>query len=369
MNEDPALQLTESTEVIEPTFEVLAPEAPGPKLRHALTLSNLWHVWIGLKGGAPNSVTLYQHVARRFCTFFGRRASFTLPYKLNPEGMVSWMQMLQKTKLPYKTPRPLSAVRINKINCIVRDFLRWMRKMKYINEDLADCIPALMQPSPKEPMTFTEEEYNKMKAWCAGREYYQALLWLIILGYRTGMSLTDCCHLRWKDVHLDDNGPSYIDVYRIKIQRFGEKARCRIPIVPFTDLHLWLLNLRNAPRWKRFDGIPDYVHNETEAMYSGSFLRISNQFRYMCLGAKIDPKKTFKCFRSSLCSNLVNSGMQLAMVCQVTGHNSVTTLMRYLKPDRRALQDAMAKAQTYSAVKEGIGTGNNGLQDGEAAFL
>lgn len=370
MNEEPP-QITD-TPVLEPTFEVLAPE-PGPKLRHALTLSNLWHVWIGLRGGAPNTVEQRQFVAKRFCKFFGHQSDRSIHHKLTPQGMVEWMQALQKyripTENPTRKPRPLSAARINKINTIVRAFLRWMRKMKYVGDDLADCIPTLMQPGPKPSVIFTEEEYETLKAYCAGRPHYQTHLWLMILGYRTGMSLIDCCHLRWRDVHLHDNEPSYIEITRIKIQRFGTKARCQIPIVPFSDIHLWLLNLRNAPQWKRFDGITDYVHNETEALYHCTFGRLRQDFKTICRQAGVDPAKTFKCFRNSLCSNLVNSGMQLAMVCQVTGHNSVQTLLRYLHPDRRALQDSMAKAQQYSAQKAGIGKGSDGMQTEDSAFL
>lgn len=359
---------------VEPTFEVLAPEPVQPpvKLRHAMTLANLWHVWIGLRStAAPNTVLQYQGVAKEFCAFFGPDSGHRVHHKLDKPGMLAWMQNLQTRSGKFKkATRKIGPVRINKINSITKAFLKWMKQMDYIHEDLAACIPHLMQPAPKESVIITEEEYDKLKKWCSGKPHQQAHLWLIILGYRTGMSLIDCCHLRWKDVHLNNDGHSYIEIHRIKLRRFGDKAKCNIPIVPMTDIHLWLMNLKNVTPWKRADGITDYVCQEGPSIYQGSGTRTARKdFRSIFRYAGLPSNKTFKCFRNSLCSNLVNSGMSLAAVCQVTGHNSVATLLRYLKPDRRFLQDGVAKAQQYSAGKNAVSDGSSGMPDGAEAFL
>jgi integrase len=353
----------------EVTLEVLPPAViEPPKLSHAITLANLWTVWMGLKSTAqPATVLIYQHVARKFCKFFQNAHSNELGPKLDPQGMVAWMQNLQAHRSAYLEAKPLSPARINKINDVARAFLRWLHIMRYIGEDLARCIPKLQAPAPGESKIVTEDEYERIKAYCAGRPRLQAQLWLIILGYRTGMSLVDCCHLRWRDVHLDDNGPSYIDIKRIKIARLGDKAKCRIPIVPMSDIHLWLLNMRNVTPWKRADGVTDYVHQETQGLYNCTFSNLRQDFKRIFRMSAVAPGKTFKCLRNSLCSNLVNSGMQLALVCTITGHNSVKTLLRYLEPDRNSLEHGMAEAQRYSAAKASkIGTG---MQEPEVAEL
>lgn len=90
-------EITNNTPV-EPTFDVLAPEPVQPpvKLRHAMTLANLWHVWIGLRStAAPNTVLQYQGVAKEFCAFFGPDSGHRVRYKLDKEGMLAWMQNLQ----------------------------------------------------------------------------------------------------------------------------------------------------------------------------------------------------------------------------------------------------------------------------------
>lgn len=355
----------------EVTFEIVQSIAPPqPRLSHAVTLANLWQVYIGLRNLRPSSIERIEEVARKFCRFFESKEYGGLGHKLSPGGMVEWMQHLREHRSATKAQKPLAIYTINKINTFTRSFLKFLRQQKYLTDDLSECIPTLLDNEPKITRIFTEEEYEKIKAYCAGRSWTQPHLWLFILGYRTGMSLIDCCHLRWRDVHLNDDGPSYMDIYRIKMSsRMGDKSICKIPIVPFSDLHLWLLNLRNVKPWKRADGITDYVHQEGPGLYACSFQRLRTDFKNICIRAGVDPKKTFKCLRNSMCSNLVNSGMSLPSVCQITGHNSVKVLIGYLKPDRQVLQDGVAKAQQYSAGTVKDGKYSTGFQPGDAAFL
>lgn len=351
--------------VREVPLEVLPAIVVQPvRLQHAETLSNLWRVFLGQKNIQPRTLLNWEHTARKFCAFFQNAHMNDADHTLTPQGMIDWMTHLRAHRSAYKDPRPLSAARINKLNSMVKAFLGWLKKMRYIHEDLADCIPILIAEAPKEPKIITEEDYEKIKAYCAGRDRVQVHLWLCILGYRTGMGLIDCCHLRWCDVHLNDDGPSYIDIRRIKLQRMGNKAKCQIPIVPMSDIHLWLLNLKKVVPWQRADGVTDYVHQETQGLYVTPFVGLRHDFKRIFRAAGVDSEKTFKCFRNSLCSNLVNSGMQLALVCKITGHNSVKTLLGYLKPDRRALQDGMAHAQQYSSLQAGVGKGSDGMVEG-----
>lgn len=350
--------MNEPTQDSEPTFEVLPPQQlpPPPKLRHARSLANLWYIFINLRGDlAPNTRRNWEQIARRFCHFFAKR-------KLNPQTMVEWMTYLQNYKAPDHAYRNLNPRFINRLNVDVGAFLKWMWKMKYLHEDLSEHLPKLLTQALPPPKIITEEEYEGIKKYLTGHENFQAHLWLCILAYRTGMSLIDCCHLRWKDVHLNEDGPSFIDIHRIKTARHGSKSLCQIPIVAFSDVHTWLLHLKTVPRYKRFDGIEDYVHQETEGLYKYVATPIRQDFKRLFEHCGVSDGKTFKHFRNAFCSNLVNSGMPLPLICKITGHQSVTTLLGYLKPDRNALQEGMVKSQQYSSGTNPVaGKGNIGL--------
>jgi site-specific recombinase XerD len=331
------------------TLELLPPP-PKPRLQRVTSLADLWTVFVRLKGElSPTTHKHYADVGRKFIRFMEGK-------KLNEQTIVDWALFLQDQELQAST--------IQYINTKIVAFLRFLKRMRYTHEDLGDIMPKGPKLSYKEPAMFTEEEYEKIKAYCTGRNWCQVHLWLVILGYRTGMSLVDACHLRWCNVHLNDNEPSYIDIHRIKIAHLGEKALCQIPVIPFTDVHQWLLHLKKQEHlnYKRHDGITDFVHQDAPGFYACTYQRIQQDFKNIFLRAGVTGK-TYKNLRNSFCSNLVNSGTQMALVCKMTGHNNVEMLLRYLKADRRALQDGLARSYQYSAAQAGIGKGSDPIND------
>lgn len=318
------------------------------KLERMIGVDELWSMFVRMKGQlAPSTLLNYQQYGRKFCGYMRDK-------EFSQRSMLGWMQHVQESGI--------CGAKINHLNNNVRGFLRWMQAFGYLHIPLHECIKTVNAGPPKESVTFTHEEYEQIKAYATGRAWCQAHLWLCVLAYHTGMSMVDCCHLRWCNVHLDDNGPSYIAIHRIKTVRLGDKAKCLIPIIPGSDLHKWLIHLKdNVVRYVRHDGIDDFVHPDAPGLYACTFSRLGQDLKNLFLRAGIPKGKTFKHFRNSFCSNLVNSGAQIALVCSMTGHNNVKTLLRYLKPDTRALQDALSNAMNMVIAQSGASGGNDGL--------
>lgn len=329
------------------------PPLPKPKLNPIMSLEELWATWVHIKGDIADKTRYkYKLLGRYFCNFMRGKI-------LDQKSIVEWVLYTQTIGLkPYI---------VNERSVFYRAFLRWLKKMLYVYDDLGALIPNLKCDLPPEPKIITEEDYEKLKKFMTGKLKYQPYLWLTILGYRTGMSLVDCCHLRWNGkasrVHLDTNGPSYIEVYRHKTKRLGLKAKCTIPIIPLSDVHEWLLMLKEAEplNYKRFDGITDFVHQDCPGLYIWTKRRIAEDFMNIFQRAGIEPGKTFRHFRNTFCSNLVNSGVQTALICKMTGHNNIKMLLRYLKPDQGSLQNALMQSQSYSASLAEDTRSNSGL--------
>lgn len=318
-------------------MQVLPPDRNPPKLKRIMSMRDLWDVWVGLKGDlAPYTKTEYRMIGNIFCSFMENR-------ELEPMAMVELVQQYQKTGNTGNN-------KINGYMVRVRGFLKFLKKMNYISTDLWDAIPTLPKESIAPAQIFTDEDYHKVEDYCTDRDWTQPHLWMFILSYHTGMSLVDCCYLRWRDVHLNEDGPSFIDIHRIKTARLGTKALCQIPIIPFTDVHEWLIKLKKVEHlnYKRFDGITDFVHQDCPGLYECTFQRIHHDFKNIFKWAGISQGKTFRHLRNTFCSNLVNSGTQIALICKMTGHNNVATLLRYLKPDRRSLEEGLNKAFAYA---------------------
>lgn len=338
-----AVEVEIVTKLPEQTFAMRSPQ-----VQKLVTLHNLWEVHGRLKGELMRSTRMeIANAGKLFCGFMQGK-------EFSPDMMQRWFLHL---KDDHRGPNgeKVSAYYCNKINYRVRTFLKWLRLMGYLTEDFGPCIPSLKCNAIKEAQIITEEEFERIKAYCKTKLHFQPHLWLCILSYRTGMSLIDCCYLRWRDIHIDFNGPSYIKIHRIKTARFGAGAACHIPLIPGTDVWQWLKFLSKAARYKRHDQIDDYVHQDTTGLYECTWQRIQQDFKAIFRFAKVGSNgdKTFKHFRNSFCSNLVNSEVQLALVCKMTGHKNLKTLLRYLQPDMKALADGLNKAFHFAAAQAG----------------
>ncbi len=319
------------------------------KVKGPASLRELWTTFVSLKGDiSKGTIIKYAGIGRKFCAYMDGK-DFT------PETMVDYVRKLQADP-------NIAGYSINHQNVRVKDFLRFLKKMGHTKEDLSEYIYRVKEDPKRPVLVFTDKEYEDIKAWCSKRTWCAPHLWLIILSYRTGMSLVDCCYLRWRDVTLNENGPSFIDIHRKKLLRHGEKALCQIPIVPGTDVHKWLLELKKVEHlnYKRFDGIADFVHQDCPGLYEYVNEPLRMNFKRIFTSSGVTDGKTFQHLRNTFCSNLVNSGAQLALICKMTGHNNVKTLLGYLKADRGSMQDDLQKSFQHAAAESGTlvtGTG------------
>lgn len=282
--------------------------------------------------------------------------------QLTKENLFEWAMQMKKEK---------TATVYVRRTVHVRAFLKWLHQMGYVAVDLRDAVPTIQQPPPAPIQVWTEEEYERLKEWTNTRPSLHVYRWLFILGYRTGMVLTECCHLRWCHVFLNDNGPSHIEVHRKKVKRFGPKSLCQIPILPGTDLHRALLARQAVAHlnYKRYDGINDYVHQDLPGLYARPMPPIQWPINEIVKKCGIERNgRSFKHFRSTFISNLVNSGAQMALISKMTGHQSMQTLLLYLKADKRALQDELSRAFQYGAHNRALAKpqAQTQIQDGPA---
>ena len=319
-------------------------------LKKVMNLESLWIAFVQLKGDlAPETLLKYKWIGDKFVGFMNNKT-------FQPFVLARFVQDIQQK----------STIKNNQINRIiftVRSFLKFLKTMRYLEEDLSDALKKLPPNPVKNPEIMTEDEYIQIKKYCEGRAYAQPALWAIILGYRTGMSLVDCCHLRWRDVYLNDNGPSYIKIYRQKVKRKGETALCQIPIIPGTDVYEWLLMLKAAPRsqYVRRDGIYDYVHQDLPDLYIYPGGDISSVIKSVIRKSGVRKCLTHKCLRSTFISNLVNAGTPYALICKMTGHQSMKTMLMYLIPDRQSLQDGLHQSFKFAESNRTITRNSNGI--------
>lgn len=330
-----------STEPIPPEWALAQKNWPDQRI------PNLHALWTQFTDMTPqraaSSKMPWARLGREFSKFAEGRS-------LDPRTMIQWHMLVVGRKNWYG--KPITNSYVNAQHTLLKAFLRWCRVSGIIGLDPSPALPHLRETKPPLKL-WTHEEYTQMIAYALKKERTMPGAWLFMLGYRTGMGLQDCCYLRWDEVVIDNNGPCYISKVRAKIFDAGERARCIIPLVPDSDIYEWMMRLHSSRHlnYKRHDGI-SYVHQDLPGWYECPLPKLAFRLRRIwraCVPTfdRYNPR-TFRHFRNSFCSNLMNSGAQVPIAKAITGHSRVETLTSYVKPDIRALQDAVMKAQRYA---------------------
>lgn len=299
---------------------------PTPTPR-ADTLHNWIQEWFSVRlVGLDRKTQRNYHVAlERFEIFVANRP-------LTRQLILEWQHALNKFGF--------EAVHYNRQLEHLRSFLRWAENNELLPEVLRKCI--VLKPIPKRPPLplFTEEEYERLKDATKGTPYH----YLVILGYRCGMTAIDGCMLRWENVDMEN---LVIKASRMKMVN-RQPAPYEVPIIAGGDLHVVLQKLSTLKTAYGNDN-DSYVSPYMASFYrmpSGAYI-INHYFSNLIkrLGIK---GKSFKQLRNTFLSQLANSGGNLALACRISGHTDPKTFMAYVKHDPEALRSMIVKAQAWA---------------------
>lgn len=305
-------------------------EAP-PRLRREKTLYNLILAYMETTVGlASNSIELMRRALDSFELFCNQR-------KPTPEIWCEFQQHLCDSGY---------AAHYIKSNVTrVRSFFQWCEEMGHI--DRTPCrgkfhLPPIM---PTEKKTFSRDEYERMKKACI-RFHRELKYQLVVTLYALGCNPKDACLLKWEEVSLEDECVRFV---RHKMRSRGG-MECSIPFMPNGDFHKLLLS-----RWE----IPEYLKTKEGRLFVFPHLArkwVDNRNEVSMIMKSVFYKagikgKTLKHFRVTFCSELMNSGVNPVVACQMTGHKDPKTLMIYCKPEVEVLREAIATRNQFQTSK------------------
>lgn len=210
-------------------------------------------------------------------------------------------------------PRVMSATNICKYLTIFQEFLRFCRKERLLNEDMADIITKpTIDKNKNNWKAFTTEDllliFNRKTYFRRLNNIDNAKFWIPLISLYSGARLNEICQIRLEDIK-NDNG-----IYYFCIDDAGEKqsvknypSKRRVPIHP-TLIELGLINQIEQQRKRKKKQLFDSLQYTPKNKYAGS---ISNAFRYY-LDKKIkltDDKKVFHSFRHTARSQFCALGV------------------------------------------------------------
>jgi integrase len=222
----------------------------------------------------------------------------------------------------------------------IKRLLHWCWKRGYTENRWHEFVPRIRQTPPPEPKVLTYAEYMEVRKHCRSRE----LEWAIICGWNTGMRMGDVAWLRWAQIDLVNQ---WIQKPVAKTRwTTGRSTSC--PIITGSDMHEWLLDLKENPTQEMTLSIPDIVCPQLYLWHLrgsgvGCHTLLSMRFREIFNRAGLRDK-SFKHLRCSFESNLANSGMNLALAAKISGRSDPRSIMRYVKMDQDAARSGVAIA-------------------------
>lgn len=307
---------------------------------------NYFKIWRSQFTMAPGTEENYKTIGQHWCAFANGK-------NLDPRLMLEWHLHVTAITHAFSKRQVISADRVFRYHRTAKKFLGWLKLMGVITHDPSLALPQIRKPTPLPQRKWEHWEYRRIIDYGSRLPHFNVHTWLTMLAYHTGMSLKDCCLLQWHEVVLKDDEPSYIEKPRAKMAtRLGNKVTCTIPIIAESELWVWIKRLesRRSRNLDRRDG-GDYVHQDAPVLYARQKPKASDALRRFYIAAIGSYRelygRSFRNFRTSFCSRLVNSGADTVLVSKMTGHSRLEQLSDYVQPDIRAMQDAMVRALNW----------------------
>jgi integrase len=215
-------------------------------------------------------------------------------------------------------------------------FLNWMHRVGITPYPLHKAIRVPITRTQRRNDSIPYETYLKLRSASEGHW----MSWIILLGWNTGMSFSDCLALKWGDVDMEN--------CCIRIKRLKTGTESLIPFDPLDELGRTLRDMR--------DSNPDADPDDYVSEQAGSALRPDSDhvgdlghrtFRY--IAAKAGLKGTrFHGLRHAFCSMLANNGMNTALATKVSGHLDPRVFTGYVHADLNAIRKAVTEAKMAS---------------------
>lgn len=191
-------------------------------------------------------------------------------------------------------------------------FFMWMEDNNVIAKNPLSIrkLPKISGMPRKRP-GFSREQYQAIIKYANERRRHFSWREVCILGWHTGLRISDACNLRWEQVDLDNR---ILTVTPKKTRKYG-----KVLVIPMTDeLYGMLRDQRDHPKYPALAKNP-YVFPDMcwEGLFSK---RVAIwHFNDILRRAAIPHGFTFHSFRHAFCTRLINSGSNVLVIQSMTG--------------------------------------------------
>ena len=223
----------------------------------------------------------------------------------------------------------------------VNKYTRTLRRFWRLNE--MRCNPwerfRLLPVSPQLRRALSDDEVQSLVSAATGE-----MRVLFMLGIYTGLRMSDCAHVRWRDID-ETSG-----IITLKPSKTAHSSG-RVVSIP---MHPALARVLSST--KRRDGT-DFVLPELAALPKWDLsYRVTAHFRACGFELPVKPSGYrraaavvgFHSLRSTFITNMANIGAPMAVVQAIVGHMSMEMSMHYYRANAEAARSALSRLPSFA---------------------
>ena len=281
---------------------------------------------------SENSVISYRNDIIQYIEYLEKKG-INDPNDIKIEDLRSYLRTLKNKQIaPSSQLRKLSAI---------KSFHKFLFIEKYTEHNIAKAIDSPKQVK-KVPVIFSIEEIQKLLDSLNQDNPIEARdKAMIELAYAGGLRVSELCNLKLGDIHLD---MQYVQVYgkgnKERIVPIGEKA--------IDSINYYIKNARPLLVKKH----TDYLFLSAikgQAMSRQAFDEILKEKAKNCgINKPISPHK----LRHSFASHLLKNDVDLRIIQELLGHESISTTERYIHIKNEDMNQKYMEMHPRAKLKE-----------------
>ncbi len=281
---------------------------------------------------SENSVISYKNDIIQYIEYLEKKG-INNPNDIKIEDLRSYLRTLKNKQIaPSSQLRKLSAI---------KSFHKFLFIEKYTDHNIAKAIDSPKQVK-KVPVIFSIEEIQKLLDSLNQDNPIEARdKAMIELAYAGGLRVSELCNLKLGDIHLD---MQYVQVYgkgnKERIVPIGEKA--------IDSINYYIKNARPLLVKKHTD-ILFLSAIKGQAMSRQAFDEILKEKAKNCgINKPISPHK----LRHSFASHLLKNDVDLRIIQELLGHESISTTERYIHIKNEDMNQKYMEMHPRAKLKE-----------------
>ena len=281
---------------------------------------------------SENTIVSYKNDLEQYLIYLEKKG-ITNPNDIKVEDLRAYLRNLKnKQTAPSSQLRKLSAI---------KSFHKFLFIEKYTEHDIAKSIDSPKQIK-KVPVVFSIEEIKCLLDSLNQDNPIEARdKAMIELAYAGGLRVSELCNLKLGDLHLD---MSYVQIYgkgnKERIVPIGEKA--------IDSINYYIKNSRPLLLKKHTD-ILFLSAIKGQAMSRQAFDEILKEKALKCgINKPISPHK----LRHSFASHLLKNEVDLRIIQELLGHESISTTERYIHIKNEDMNQKYMELHPRSKLKD-----------------